>query len=59
MSLIANNGLVCVGGPYHQQRILLECPNSGTLTFNANGMHGRYVYKSSPINGGYLKWENH
>lgn len=62
MSLIVNNGLVCVGGPFHQRHILLECPKSGTLTFNSKGMRGRYVYhqcESYPRKEPVLKWEKH
>lgn len=62
MSLIANNGLVCVGGPYAHHSILLECPKSGTLVFSVKGFTGRYVYHQCKSYSGkepVLKWENH
>ena len=52
--------LQCVGGPYHLQRILLECCKSGTLTITAKGMRGRYAHTVDPSylgRGEYLKWE--
>lgn len=47
MSVMSNslNGpreMVCHGGPYNGQRILLECAKSGTLVFTAKGVTGKY-----------------
>lgn len=52
--------LLCVGGPFANERVLLECCNSGTLVFKAKGETGRYVYnvpRCYPPREAHYKWE--
>lgn len=53
-------GYRCQGGPFHMQRLNLECPKSGTLKFSCKGMKGFYKFVSHPKGGiavgSFLKW---